>query len=437
MSEKINIHSLIFEHSDDAVAVISLADARFVDANKKFCEFVGRNRDELVGSQWSLIAGIADPDLIKSKIGAYSTKIGISVFAAPHIKAKLISAQNKTFILIIIEEMTEPKLAQLKSEWRAEELEALIDSIPAAVWIAHDEKAKDITCNQVARDWLIRLDIGSDKASDVELGQALREATVQANGAPFHASKSPITRAARGEVVNNFEGAIRLSGGQLRYVLGNARPLIDAYGKPKGAVSVFVDITDLKRAEARELLLAREVDHRARNLLSVIQALIQLTRADTVASFKSRITGRVQSLATAHTLLADSRWHSVDLRKLVEEELRPFGFGDPKTDEGKRLSVNGPDIALTPAAAQSMALILHELATNCAKYGALHNLSGKLRIDWDLMEGHADTFALSWWEYHSTAAAPADQNGFGATVIRTSVEDQLRGRLLYHYSDDG
>jgi two-component sensor histidine kinase len=99
--------------------------------------------------------------------------------------------------------------------------------------------------------------------------------------------------------------------------------------------------------------------------------------------------------------------------------------------------IDGTDIALRPAAAQSLALVVHELATNAAKYGALSQPNGKLRIDWDIVGDDADSFGLSWWEYDISLAAEIGEAGFGATVIRTSVEDQLRGKLLSSWLDTG
>ena len=132
---------------------------------------------------------------------------------------------------------------------------------------------------------------------------------------------------------------------------------------------VTIDITDRKEAEERQGLLAREVDHRARNALAVIQSIIRLTRAKNVDDYVQTVEGRIKALARAHTLLSDSRWHGADLGTLVAEELAPYRAGD-------KVKIKGPNIALLPATAQGIALALHELATNAAKHGALSSLKG-------------------------------------------------------------
>jgi two-component sensor histidine kinase len=108
------------------------------------------------------------------------------------------------------------------------------------------------------------------------------------------------------------------------------------------------------------------MDHRAKNLLALVQATVHLTQADTTQDFKAAIEGRIRALSTAHTLLAESRWEGADLRTLVTEELSPY-----RAEEGSRVEVDGPNLSLNPQSAQSIAMVLHELTTNSVKYGAL------------------------------------------------------------------
>ena len=432
------IHELAFEQSPLGLALISLSDWRFIDVNKRFCEFAHRERDQLVGEQWPVIAGIGDFDVIKARIEDYKREISAHSFYDLSSTIYFDDEKQQSFLLLTAQDITAHKVAELHAKSIAEQLETLLDIVPAGIWLAHDQHAERVSCNQVARDWIqISKDSSNFLSNYVHSEHLSWAGTGDANGKLLDASQLPILRAAGGECVNNFEGQLILKNGQKRNIFGSARPLFDEKGEPRGAVSAYIDITDRKRAEAREQLLAREVDHRARNILSIIQAMVQLSKAENVASFKSLIAGRIGSLARAHTLLSDSRWQGADFRSLIQEELKPFGFDDPKAEDPQRFSVIGPDIALTPAAAQSLALVVHELATNASKYGSLRDPNGKLRIDWGVVEDRPEIFNFSWWEHNGRAVAPPDKNGFGATVIRTSVEDQLHGQILYSWLDEG
>jgi len=202
-----------------------------------------------------------------------------------------------------------------------------------------------------------------------------------------------------------------------------------ADGRPTRVIGLVMDITERKAAEEREHLLAREVDHRAKNLLAVVQSVVQLTRAEDAETLKLAITGRIQSLARAHSLLASSRWSGVDLAPLAHEELAPYTEKDEQ-----RITIEGPKLRLKPAAAQSLALVLHELATNAAKYGALSRSGGRLDLRWAVQDGQA---VLDWREAGCPGLTLPDRSGFGSKLIRNSVERQLRGSVAYDWSDDG
>lgn len=430
------IYKLAFEQSEHGLAIISLDERRFLDVNARFCRYMSRERDQLIGTQLSVIVGANDFEDIKARLAAYKNEVGGLACCELDVSRYLDEAHQQGFLLITLRDLTEYKTTELLAKSTAEQLEALLDAVPAGIWLAHDQNCNRTSCNQVAREWIqVPKGEGDFFATDAQPANSSWATTLNAGGSQLDVSYLPLSRAARGERVDNFEGQIVLNDGQKRYIFGNARPLFDAQGMPRGAVSAYIDVTDIKRAEARENLLAREVDHRARNVLSVIQAIVQLSTATSLEALKSRIAGRIGSLARAHTLLSDSRWHSVDLRKLISQELEPFGFAG--ADNSRRFLIDGPDIALRPAAAQSLALVVHELATNAAKYGALSQPNGKLRIDWDIVGDDADSFGLSWWEYDISLAAEIGEAGFGATVIRTSVEDQLRGKLLSSWLDTG
>src|SRR3546814_8894406 len=124
------------------------------------------------------------------------------------------------------------------------------------------------------------------------------------------------------------------------------------------AIKAAHDVIAMLRNEQRQILLMREIDHRAKNALSVVQAVVRLTHADDIDDFRKVVEGRIESLARAHDLLAENRWDGLDLRSLIEQELRAFA------DDGERLRIAGPALRLPPQLAQTIAMALHELRSD-------------------------------------------------------------------------
>jgi PAS domain S-box-containing protein len=215
--------------------------------------------------------------------------------------------------------------------------------------------------------------------------------------------------------------------GEIRWCFGTAAASVDAAGRVVRISGVTVDVTDRKEADERQVLLAREVDHRARNALAVIQSIIRLTRAKTVEDYVQAIEGRIKALARAHTLLSDSRWHGADLGTLVIDELAPYRAGD-------KIKFGGPEVSLQPATAQGLALALHELATNAARHGALSAMTGKVSLNWQLQP---DALVLHWVESSGPPTAQPSMRGFGLKVIVASIEQQLGGKAVFDWDPSG
>lgn len=217
--------------------------------------------------------------------------------------------------------------------------------------------------------------------------------------------------------------------GETRWCIGTAATS-EVSGETGSRISgVTVDITDRKKAEERQALLAREVDHRAKNALALVQSIIRLTKANDQQAYIAAVEGRIRALSKAHNVLAQSRWQGANLLSLVEEEFAPYKTGDPS-----RIKASGPEIVLQPAAAQTLALALHELTTNAAKYGALSSLAGKLTVAWDLKNGD---LLLNWDETGGPPITEPTTHGFGSRIIRTSIERQLGGRIIFDWRHDG
>jgi two-component sensor histidine kinase len=178
------------------------------------------------------------------------------------------------------------------------------------------------------------------------------------------------------------------------------------------------------------LLLTSEVDHRSNNLLAVAQAMLRLTKADTAEEFQTVFAGRLSALANVQRLFSASRWTGANLKTIVEEELRPYASRD-----GERIRIAGDDVRLPPTLAQSIAVALHELATNAAKYGALSRPSGRLEISWET--NGAEPLVLHWSESGGPRVNEAPtRKGFGIGAVDGIIRT-LRGTITRQWRPEG
>ncbi|MDB5371902.1 MAG: hypothetical protein JWP04_544 [Belnapia sp.] len=208
-----------------------------------------------------------------------------------------------------------------------------------------------------------------------------------------------------------------------------------AAGQPVRLTGLALDITARKRTEQRNELLMREVDHRAKNALAVVQAALRLSRAESPAELVRIVEGRVAALARAQTILARRRWEGAELRDLLEGELAPFLTGIRRN--APRAELAGPVVTVAAHAAQPLCMAIHELATNALKYGALSHAGGLLQVDWQLDAANR-MLVLRWRETGGPALAglPRDR-GFGSRVIEQTVQGQLGGRLQRRWLTNG
>ena len=197
-----------------------------------------------------------------------------------------------------------------------------------------------------------------------------------------------------------------------------------------GVVVVLFDITDRKRSEEHIRLLLSEVNHRSKNMLSVVSAIAQQTTAPNQKEFVRRFSERVQALAASHDLLAKSQWQSIAASELMRAQLAHF-----KDLVGTRIVVDGPPLKLSVAGAQCIGMVVHELATNAAKHGALSDQDGRVDIAWQLNSD--ECFTISWIESQGPPVTPPSQRGFGSTVIKTMTELSLDGEVQLDFTPTG
>ena len=174
-------------------------------------------------------------------------------------------------------------------------------------------------------------------------------------------------------------------------------------------------MTDRKRVEEQQRVLLSELDHRVKNALATVSAVVSHTRqgSRSVANFVEALEGRIRSMATTHELLSARWWQGVSLTELVRRELAPYATRN-------NTEINGPEVVLRAEAGQAMAMVLHELATNAAKYGALSTKKGRVTIRWDRqLNGHPRShLVLEWREAGGPSVVAPENSGFGTRTIR-------------------
>jgi two-component sensor histidine kinase len=188
-----------------------------------------------------------------------------------------------------------------------------------------------------------------------------------------------------------------------------------------------------ERSAERERIMTREIDHRARNALAVVQAVVRLTFAEDVKSFREKIEDRVGSLARTHALLSEEHWEPIDFGTLLNQELAPYSGGN-----NVHVKTQGPPVPLRPEQAQTVALLLHELTTNAAKYGALSAAPGSLTVDWSKDSNGVLTF--EWVERIGSAHPITPERhptGFGSTLLNRVVEQLFGGTIVRSFDDAG
>ncbi|MDX6749503.1 HWE histidine kinase domain-containing protein [Geminicoccaceae bacterium 1502E] len=226
------------------------------------------------------------------------------------------------------------------------------------------------------------------------------------------------------------EVAVHTQGGE-RWLRSMAVP----HREQDGSIAwdgVVLDITEERRADEQRRLLMAELDHRVRNILAVVSAIASasLPDAGTAETFR----GRLRALAHAHGLLAETGWEGASLEKLLEAELAPYRLGG----DDRRITLEGEPVSLKPAAAQSLALAIHELATNAAKHGALSVARGEVRLAWGLEQGTADTeLCIRWVESGGPPARAPGRRGFGHRLVEESIGHGLGGRSRLEFPEGG
>ncbi len=296
---------------------------------------------------------------------------------------------------------------------RIENLETLLDLVPVAILILEDGGTQEIRVNRY----------GARLLGEADKGKGLRQVagTIRLfdDGRELPAVQQPLQRAMRsGESVPGFEGRLLRPGGDAVDVMLSATPLFDEADKVRGAIAAIADISQHKRAEARQQELLLELQHRVKNVLATVSSLAarMLRTSGSIEDFAASFLARLRAMATTHELLSAHRWEGADLRNLIAAIMAPY--------TGLRrdnITLDGPACLLNPGAAATLGLAIYELISNAAKYGALSVPAGRVQVDWRIEGQTADKrLTLTWAERDGPPTETQVHDGFGSIFINAA-----------------
>jgi len=232
----------------------------------------------------------------------------------------------------------------------------------------------------------------------------------------------------------NADYRVLRSGGEVRWIDARSFVEYDNDGYARRMIGVNIDITERKRAEEHRKFLNAELDHRVKNALATVSAVVShtLQGRSSLGDFAAALDGRIRSMATAHELLISRRWQGIPLRELVRRELAPYSTSN-------NTEIDGPEVLLEPQAGQAMATVLHELVINAAKYGALSVPSGQVSVSWGHRpNGRAQSWlCIHWQERGGPSVVQQIQSGYGTSVIREMIPYALPGTVDLVHAPDG
>jgi two-component sensor histidine kinase len=220
--------------------------------------------------------------------------------------------------------------------------------------------------------------------------------------------------------------------GEVRWIESRSFISYNSDGRPKRVIGVNIDITDRKRSEERQRFLVSELDHRVKNVLSTVRAIITQTQ-EASSSHNDFVTGlncRMDSLDRTHELLSESNWRGASLAEIVRREIAPYAAGNAEA--------GGPSVTLKAEAIQAVAMVLHELTTNAAKYGAFSNRTGRVSVQWRWPQtGSPDRLVIEWKETGGPSVKAPSQSGYGTGIIRELIPFELGGKVDLVFAPEG
>jgi PAS domain S-box-containing protein len=410
---------------------------RFLRANAAMCKFVGYTEVELLDRT---VFDITHPDdrdhaheLLRRMIAGESAvsdlekrcirKDGSAVWGRVTANVVRDGSGRPLRTIAVILDINARKEAEQALQASKARLQLAMDAAQLGWWqydprhrtLSGDTRSKeifDITADEAPAEEIKR----RVHPDDAERFEVAREATLNSVDPKSHA----------------MEFRLQRGDGEVRWVEVRWLTYFEGNGHERRAVSVVgtvADITERKEREEKERLLMREINHRAKNMLSVVHAIARQTATKNPEDFIERFSERILALSANQDLLVRNEWNGVEIEDLVRAQLAPFA-----DLIGSRIAAHGPELRLKAASAQAVGLVLHELATNAGKYGALSTDRGRVNVCWGI-EGN--TFTMSWIESDGPLVSAPERRGFGTMVIEAMAEHSVDGTVDLDYASSG
>jgi two-component sensor histidine kinase len=315
---------------------------------------------------------------------------------------------------------------------RTAELEAVLETIPTAVWFTSDPQARSLVANRRAAE-LLRTPSGKMPSLSAPLSEFTPDERptyrFHRDGREVRPEDLPLQRAARGEEVRDELLEAHFDNGDRRLLLMRAAPLRSSQGTFPGAVCAAADVTERHRHEDHLKLLLDELNHRVKNTLAIVQSIANLTFKDTDPAARADFEQRLLTLSGVHGLLIEQNWQGAELHAVMRAALKPHLGG-----ARERLTFAGEDFRIKPKSAVAVSMALHELGTNAAKYGALSSGQGSIAVRWTTDGGR---FRMRWQESDGPPVAHPQRRGFGSLMIERGLAGELNGEVRIDYRPAG
>ena len=419
-------------------------DGSFVRVNDTLCKITGYSEAELLSRRFR---DVSHPEDVEQDISLYARQVAGELDNYSIQKRYLRRDGSEIHVDVfsssvrdgegrfrygvrVVQDVTERRLANERLRESERHTRELLEALPAAVYTT-DAEGRVTFFNQAAIDLSGRVpELGSDK-------WCVTWRLYSPDGTPMPHEECPMAMALKeGRAIRGMEAIAERPDGTRLPFIPYPTPLHGADGRVVGAINMLVDISERKAAEMRQKVLIDELNHRVKNTLATVQALVRQTarHALSTEAFVDTFEARIMALARTHDLLTRRHWEGANLADLLQEVLAPYaGASD-------RLKIDGPLVNLSPRMAVAMTMALNELATNTAKYGALSAQSGILDIKWEVEPGDQPDCAalvLEWIETGGPVVSPPKRRGFGTRLMERCIETDLDGRLALTFDPAG